>query len=260
MKEKVLYIVALSYVVGIALVLIAPFIITVAQSIDQTHPFYLSYLHIASGFWPALWLSIRIATTVTLLDVIIALPVAYALVRHNLWGRGLINTSLTLVWYMPAASYGFGLILSYYFIYRFLINSFWGIVAAHTNGLLILMLTPIIVNLRQLDPNLEDAAVCLGANRIKAFLMTTLPLLGPGIGAGVLLVFVMSFNEFLTTLFIAGPNYRPASLTLYNDMIQWGFRPSVAAEASIMQLISVVVIIGYMLAVGRRYLKGILFS
>ena len=62
-----------------------------------------------------------------------------------------------------------------------------------------------------------------------------------GISAGILLTFVIIFNEFLVTLFIAGPSTTTAALRVYNLTRTAGFQPSTAALATTMQLVSFVV-------------------
>jgi len=51
------------------------------------------------------------------------------------------------------------------------------------------------------DRSIEEAALTLGANEIETFFEVTLPLVAPGLGAGMLLAFVISFGEFTATQF-----------------------------------------------------------
>ena len=81
-----------------------------------------------------------------------------------------------------------------------------GLVAAYVVGTYPLMLVPIIVALRDLPTVYEEAARTLGANRLQTFCSDRVAPAGPGISAGILLTFVIIFNEFLVTLFIAGPD------------------------------------------------------
>ena len=87
-----------------------------------------------------------------------------------------------------------------------------GLIAAYVVGTFPLMLVPVIVALRDLPMVFEEAARTLGATRMQTFWRVEMPLLGPGISAGILLTFVIIFNEFLVTLFIAGPSTTTAAL------------------------------------------------
>ena len=118
-----------------------------------------------------------------------------------------------------------------------------------------LMLVPIIVALRDLPMVYEEAAQTLGANRLQSLIRIELPLLGPGISAGILLTFVIIFNEFLVTLFIAGPDTTTAALRVYN-LTRTGFLPSTAALAATMQFVSFLVVLIFFKFFGSRYLKG----
>ena len=75
-----------------------------------------------------------------------------------------------------------------------------------------LMLTPIVVALKDLPLVYEEAAQCLGATRWQTYRRVVLPLIGPGVSAGLLLSFIIVFNEYLVTLFVhpAGPHHRAA--------------------------------------------------
>ena len=101
----------------------------------------------------------------------------------------------------------------------------------------------------------RSQAARFGANRLQSLMRVELPLLGPGISAGVLLTFVIIFNEFLVTLFIAGPNTQTAALRVYG-LTRTGFLPTTAALAAIMQLVSFLVVLIFFKFFGSRYLKG----
>ena len=82
-----------------------------------------------------------------------------------------------------------------------------GLIAAYVVGTFPLMLVPIIVALRDLPTRLRGGGADAGREPDANLFRVELPLLGPGISAGILLTFVIVFNEFLVTLFIAGPEH-----------------------------------------------------
>jgi ABC-type spermidine/putrescine transport system permease subunit II len=83
-----------------------------------------------------------------------------------------------------------------------------------------------------------------------------LPLIGPGICAGVLLTFVIVFNEFLVTLFIAGAGQLTAPLRVYSLIRSAGIANTTAALAVAMQAVSFLLIVLFFRIVGSRYLRG----
>jgi ABC-type spermidine/putrescine transport system permease subunit II len=150
---------------------------------------------------------------------------------------------------------GLSLAITYAFLFH-IPRSLTGLIGAYVVGTFPLMLVPLIVALRDLPTVYEEAARTLGANRMQTFFRVELPLLGPGISAGILLTFVIIFNEFLVTLFIAGPETQTAALRVYNLTRTAGFLPSTAALAAVMQLVSFLTVLIFFKFFGSRYLKG----
>lgn len=214
-----------------------------------------AYQYVLGSFKDNLLLSVQTTLLTIVLNLLIALPAAYAIVRYPIPGKSFLLSVLNLALYTPAAVMGVSLVVAYAFLFR-IPQSFVGLIAAYVVGTFPLMLVPIIVALRDLPGVFEEAARTLGANRRQTFLRVELPLLGPGISAGILLTFVIIFNEFLVTLFIAGPGTTTAALRVYNLTRTAGFQPSTAALASTMQLVSFLVVLVFFQVFGSRYLKG----
>ena len=131
--------------------------------------------------------------------------------RYPIPGKSFILSALNLSLYTPAAVMGVSLVIAYAFLFR-IPQTMTGLIAAYVVGTFPLMLVPVIVALRDLPMVFEEAARTLGATRMQTFWRVEIPLLGPGISAGILLTFVIIFNEFLVTLFIAGPSTTTAAL------------------------------------------------
>ena len=150
---------------------------------------------------------------------------------------------------------GVSLVIAFAFLYR-IPQTLTGLIAAYVVGTFPLMLVPIIVALRDFPIVFEEAARTLGATRWQTLWRIELPLLGPGISAGILLTFVIVFNEFLVTLFIAGPSTTTAALRVYTLTRTAGIQASTAALATTMQFVSFVVVLIFFHVFGSRYLKG----
>jgi len=82
-----------------------------------------------------------------------------------------------------------------------------------------------------MDPQLEHAAISLGASWWRGFVRVTLPLILPGVASGWVLAFITSFDEVTMTVFIASPRTTtlPVRLFLY---IQDNIDPLVAAVSA----------------------------
>ncbi len=246
------------YVSLISVIILVPFSVTFYRSLisPQGTLTLSNYLRMAGIFWPKVWLSAYLALITVVLDLILAIPAAYAIVRYNFKGKKLILTLLTAVWYVPGISYALALILSFYMLYKFCL-SIWGFIFTYTTGFLPIMLLSCIVAFKQLETSYEEASLCLGANKLKTFIYVVLPLIGPGISSGILLAFVLSFNEFITAFLLAAPTgIETAPVKVFDDIAHAGMHSFVAAEASILQIISIVICFIYLKVIGSRYLRG----
>lgn len=235
-----------------------PFVATLLYSVQQVNGggYTLSaYQYVFGSFKSNLVLSFEASVLTIVINLLLAIPAAYAIVRYPIPGKRTILSALNLALYTPGAVMGISLVITYSFLYK-IPQSFVGLIAAYVVGTYPLMLVPLIVALRDLPPVFEEAARCLGANRLQSFFRVELPLLGPGISAGILLTFVIVFNEFLVTLFIAGPDTTTAALRVYNLTRTAGFQPSTAAFATTMQLVSFLVVLIFFKLFGSKYLKG----
>jgi putative spermidine/putrescine transport system permease protein len=234
-----------------------PFAATLAYSLRTPDGVWTlsAYQYVLGSFKENLLLSFETTILTIVINLVIAIPAAYAIVRYPIPGKSFLLSTLNLSLYTPAAVMGVSLVIAYAFLYR-IPQSLTGLIAAYVVGTFPLMLVPIIVALRDLPMVFEEAARTLGATRMQTFWRVELPLLGPGISAGILLTFVIIFNEFLVTLFIAGPGTTTAALRVYNLTRTAGFQPSTAALATTMQLVSFVVVLVFFHFFGSRYLKG----
>lgn len=234
-----------------------PFVTTFAYSLKKADGGLGldSYDYVFGSFQDNLLLSVKLTVVTILLNLLISIPAAYAIVRHPIPGKGLLLSTLNVSLYTPGAVMGLSLNITYAYLFH-ISHSTTGLLAAYVVGTFPLTLVPIIVALRDLPRVYEEAARTLGANRLKSFFRIELPLLGPGISAGILLTFVIVFNEFVVTLFVAGPTNSTAALRVYNLTRTAGFQPSTAALAATMQIVSFVVVLLFFKFFGSRYLKG----
>lgn len=118
--------------------------------------------------------------------------------------------------------------------------SIWTIVAAHVVFCLAYVGLVVSTRLADLDPNLEEAALDLGATPRQAFLRVLLPELMPGIVSGCLLAFVLSLDDFLIASFTAGSGSTTLPMEIFSR-IRTGVKPDINALSVILILISGVV-------------------
>ena len=246
------------YVLVWLLIFVLPFLALLQYSMQKGRGYdpigNFSYVFLGT-FKENLLLSLQVTLSAIVLNTLIAVPAAYAIVRFSFRGKRAILALLNLPLYTPAAVMGLGLLLVFNLVYH-IQQSTVGLIAAMTLGTFGLALMPIIVSLKDLPPAFEEASLCLGASRWQTFTRIVLPLIGPGISAGVLLTFVIVFNEFLVTLFIAGAGQQTAPLRVYSLIRSAGIANTTAALAVAMQTISFLLIVLFFRIVGSRYLRG----
>ena len=142
---------------------------------------------------------------VTLASVAIALPfgtaAALALVRHPLRGRAVWNAMFLSPLVIPGVAAGLGFLIVAARLG--VLTSRWVLIAAHLALVLPFVIRSVAVSVANLDPALERAAASLGARPWRVFVRVTLPLLRPGLFAGLLFAVIVSLNEFVVSLFIS---------------------------------------------------------
>jgi putative spermidine/putrescine transport system permease protein len=200
-----------------------------------------------------LW-SVQVTGATLLINLAVSLPAAYALVRYPVPGRRVVLSVLQLSLYVPGAVLGLALLLTYTFTYNLV--SLPGLIFAMAVGTVPLMLTPIVVALKDLPLEFEEAARCLGASGWQTYRRIVFPLIGPGVSAGVLLTFIIVFNEYLVTLFVHPTNIETAPLRVFNLVRTNGLAPSTSALAVSLQLVSFAAVLVFFRIFGTRHFKG----
>ena len=111
--------------------------------------------------------------------------------------------------------------------------SIWTIVAAHIVFCLAYIALAVSTRLADLDSNLEEAALDLGATPVEAFLKVLLPQLMPGIASGCLIAFVLSMDDFLISSFTAGAGATTLPMEIFSR-IRTGVKPDINALSVIL--------------------------
>ena len=94
-----------------------------------------------------------------------------------------------------------------------------------------------------MDRSLEEAAQDLGAGPVGTFVRVTLPLILPGVMAGALLAFTLSFDDFVITFFVSGVGSSTLPLKIYS-MIKFGVSPVINALSTVILAATVILIFG----------------
>ena len=159
----------------------------------------------------AIRLSLRVAFWAMLASLPVGVGIALLLSRGRFWGKALLNVLVHLPLVMPPVVTGYVLLLLFGRkgpIGGFLAETLGIVFAFRWTGAALacavmgfpLLVRSIRLSIDAVDRRLEDAAGTLGANPIWIFLTITLPLIVPGIIAGMILSFARALGEFGATI------------------------------------------------------------
>ena len=115
------------------------------------------------------------------------------------------------------------------------------VIIAHTVFCIPFAYLPIRARLQGMDKALGEAAADLYANPRQAFFKITLPLLMPGILSGVVLAFIISLDDFVTTFFVGGAGSTTLPIYIFG-LVRTGVTPEVNAISALMLLISIALV------------------
>jgi molybdate transport system permease protein len=161
--------------------------------------------------WTAIALSLRIAVVATLVSLPFGIAIAFVLARKDFWGKSLIDAVVLLPLVLPPVVTGYLLLITFGRrapLGAFLSDNF-GIVfsfrwtgAALACGVMAfpLMVRAIRLSIEAVDRRFEQAAATLGARPVWVFATVTLPLILPGVIAGMVLAFARALGEFGATI------------------------------------------------------------
>ncbi|XGB41088.1 MAG: ABC transporter permease [Nodosilinea sp. LVE1205-7] len=179
-----------------------------------------------SRIFAALRDSLTIALVAVAIAAILGTLMAIGLARHQFWGKGLYQGMAYLPLIIPDIAMAVATLV---FLTTLAIPLSLGtIIAAHIVFCLAYIAVVVGSRLQSLNPNLEEAALDLGATPLQALIRVLIPQLAPGILAGCLLAFVLSMDDLLISSFTAGGGANPLPLEIFSR-VRTGVKPDINA-------------------------------
>ena len=224
---------------AIIVFLMAPLGILVIQSF--TNESYLSFpppsyglrwyseVFQSSDWREATVLSLLIAVAVTPLSLLLGTLAAFGLNRGPLRGRQGLYALMISPMVLPHIVLGLG-------IFRLalefnLADTMLAFVPAHLTITIPFVVISVGASLQTFDRTLEEAARSLGASRLEAVWFITLPIIRPGLIAGAVFSFIISFDEFIITFFLATFE-KTLPLEMFSTLM-FQVKPSIAAVSTL---------------------------
>jgi len=155
--------------------------------------------------------SLIIATLATGLSLVLGLPAAYSIAKYR---QSKIGIVILLARMTPFVSY----LLPWYIIFRYLklIDTYAALTLTHLIITLPMVAWLMVAFFESVPAELEDAAMIDGCSRLKSFLIIVLPLVRNGIATSAIMCFIFSWNQFLFSLILSGPQTKTVPVAVYN--------------------------------------------
>jgi len=184
--------------------------------------------------------TLEIAVLAVLASLVFAVPAAFGMVRIGPRRANALEPLFLAPIVLPSLVYGLALLIAANLLH--ISPSLWLVVLANVVvfGPLMYRATSAIAS--QLDISLEEASSLLGANRWDTFRRVTLPLLAPGIFAGMFLVFIQSIENVSLALFLAPAGTQVLPLEMF-AMLTDTLDPRIAAISGVLIAVAIVVLI-----------------
>jgi len=242
---------------GSYLFLLSPLIVVMGASFHDAHA-YVGVTFPPEGFtlrwfgeitekqYESMALSVVLALAAALGACILGVPAALGVVRGNLPGKGLLLAVFRAPMQIPSIVIGVAFLNMYYI--------FGDITGLYVNGSLLglylghlFVATPYVIGsvvavLQRFNGRLEEAALSLGAGPVRTLWRVTLPVLLPGIYAGGLYAFMVSFSDVPVSMFLSSTGMVTYPVELFFG-IENDFSPAVLASSTLVILFSLAMLL-----------------
>ena len=205
----------------------------------------------------AFLLSMKIAFFTACSSVLLGTLAAFSLVKYQRFtGRTLFSGMVNAPLVMPEVIVGLSLLLMLVSVERALGFPERGVLTIWMGHLLLGMAYATVViqaRLKELNPQLEEAAMDLGARPWQVFSLVTLPMISPSLMSAWLLTFTLSLDDVVLSAFLSGPGSTTMPLVIFSRA-RLGLNPSVNAVATVIVVAVAigVVVASYLIARAER--------
>lgn len=191
------------------------------------------------GMMSSLYITIIVAVLATLISTLIGTMTAIGLSQSTKQIRKFITRVDDFPLMNPDIVTAIGLMLL--FITFRVEKGFVTLLLAHIAFCIPYVILSVMPRIRQLDPNLANAAMDLGATPFQAITQVIVPQIVPGIVSGALIAFTMSFDDFIISYFVSGKGVKNLSIMVYT--MSKRVNPSVNAISTIVVILITILLL-----------------
>lgn len=185
--------------------------------------------------------SLKLAFITACAAVVLGTMAAMVMTRFKSFkGKTLFSALITAPLVMPEVITGLSLLLLFVSLGEWFgvfqqrgMGTMW---VAHVTFTMAFVTVIISSRLTELDRSLEEAAMDLGANRLKVFFVITLPIIAPALLSGWLMAFTLSLDDLVISSFTSGPSSTTLPMKIFSS-VRMGVSPKINALASLMILL-----------------------
>ncbi|TPM38168.1 ABC transporter permease [Mesorhizobium sp. B2-3-4] len=183
----------------------------------------------------ATWNSLEIAVITTIISVVLGTAASLALYRYEFRGKKLLQALLFPPIAIPWLITGTAMLIFFFGVG--IGRGLFAILLGHVALALPYVIVVVSARLQTFAPELEEAARSLGANQWQVTARVTLPWIMPGVIAGGLFAFAVSFDQFVVSYFLSTPGQTTLPVEIY-AAIRKGFTPEINAVSTIIIVVS----------------------
>jgi len=216
--------------------------------LEWSTTWYESFFH-NDQLIAATWNSLFIAVLTTIIASILGTAASLALYRYEFTGKKVLQALLLPPIAIPWLITGTAMLIFFFGVG--IGRGLHAIILGHVALALPYVIIVVNARLKTFAPELEEAARSLGANQWQVTRRVTLPWIAPGIIAGGLFAFAVSFDQFVVSYFLATPGQTTLPVEIY-AAIRKGFTPEINAVSTIIIVLSMAL----MLITARFYKFG----
>ena len=242
----------------IAIYLMLPTIVVIPMALNQS-----SVLGVFSDGWTLSWFSeiiedkmwgttaltsLQVALGTVIVATTVGTAAALGLQRVSAKWRLPITAVIVSPMIIPPVIIGIGTYVL--FLRMYIEGTVLGLIIAHSVLALPFVVITVTATLTQLDPVFDRAAASLGAGPWVRFRRITLPLIAPGMFAGALFAFVMSWDEVVVSIFLTDSQTRTLPVFMWTQ-VRTQLTPTLAAVGVFLTILSIIALVSM-----RRLQKG----
>jgi iron(III) transport system permease protein len=201
-----------------------------------------------SGVLQPILNSLKMSSIATIGNLIFGVLAAYLLAKRRFVGKRVLDILVMIPWALPGTVVAMNLIIAFnkpslFTANQVIVGTFWLLPLAYFVRHIPLVFRSTYASFQQLDDSLEESARNLGASWLFSFRKVILPMIMPGISAGVLLAFVTALGEFVASILLYIPSNKPISVEIYSQLDRLSnFGTASAYSVLLIALVSAVLI------------------